>query len=156
MKPLLNANALDYVDAAYVAARLEAAGRTLLSLPASGTTPAKARAAWPEIVRAAQDVYASERLRPPVPSARAITDMDEAFTWIALLGPQAIETKRVVWLRLLVSPINGKHLWSWRRLQEALGLHRETLTIRHGRGVDRITTRLNYPRWQGTEASRLP
>ena len=150
---------LEFVDKAYVKRRLEDAGKTLMALPAHGTSPAGLRSMWPEIVRSVWDAYDASRdgpMRPPRPRAAAIDAMDEALQWIVLLGDQAVETKRIVWLRLLVWPLSGKHVWPWRKLQDKIGLHRETLELRHSRGIDRIVTHLNCPGWREPPHSSLP
>jgi hypothetical protein len=148
-----------YVDTAYVKARLEAAGKCLMALPAHGTAPAAVRSAWPQIVRSVWEAYDATRdgpMRPPRPSAAAIDAMDEAFGWLTLLGDKAVETKRIIWLRLMIWPLSGKHLWPWRKAAAAVGLHRETLELRHGRGIGRIVTRLNCPGWKEPPGGGLP
>ena len=149
---------VEYVDAAYVTRRLEAAGTTLMCLPANGTAPAALKAAWPEIVRSALEIstFPDGHPRPPRPSAQAITAMDEAFTWLALLGNGAVQTKRLLWMRLMIWPMSDKHLFSWRKIAKSTGLHRDVLTLRHARGIDRIVTRLNCQDWKPLPGSDLP
>jgi len=149
---------LEAVDREYVTVRLEEAGRTLMALPAHGTAPAGMRVAWPEIVRSVWDAYdwTGAPVRPPRPTGAAIDAMDEAFGWIPLIGAQAVETKRLVWLRLLLWPLSGSHVWPWARLAKVIGLHRDTLMLRHGRGIDRIVTRLNVPAWVERPGAELP
>jgi len=150
---------LDHVDTAYVTARLEAAGATLMALPAHGAAPAGIRSAWPDIVRSVWDAYKAERqglMRPPRPSGAAIDAMDEAFAWISLLGPQAIHSERLIWMRLMVWPLSGKHRFSWRKIAEITGLHRDVLVLRHRRGIERMVTRINCPSWRPPSGSDLP
>jgi hypothetical protein len=151
-------NGLEYVDACYVKARLENAGATLLSLPATGTAPSRYKVAWPEMVQAVWDAYKPDGDDPrlPVPSAQAITAMDEAFQWIPLVGEHALQTKRLIWLRLLVHPLSEKHLWGWRKLERMTGLHRTTMALRHSRGIDRLVTRLNNPAFVERSGNALP
>src|ERR1700734_1419122 len=95
---------LEFVNAAYVQRRLDGAGKTLVSLPATGTLPAKYKVAWPEAVQAITGVRDFDPDAVGVisrPSAAAITAMDEAFRWVALAGDGAVQTKRLIWLRLL-------------------------------------------------------
>ncbi|PPQ30578.1 DUF6362 family protein [Rhodopila globiformis] len=150
----------DVIDADYVKVRLEEAGACLLALPSRGTLPAGYRTAWPEIVRAVEawfSAVADGPQRPPAPSPRKISEMDEVyFTWLPLVSPGAVQTRQLLWLRSLVNPVNDKHLWPWRRLQDRLGLNRETLARYHSNGIDRIVTKLNNPDWKSSMGSELP
>ena len=156
--PITRPGGLEYVDAAYLKTRLEEAGQTLLALPGTGTRPSQYKVAWPEMVQQVWEAAKSDEdeARYPVPSAAAITSMDEAFRWIPLIGEHAVQTKRLIWLRLLVRPMSEKHLWSWRKLENRLGLNRETLALRHARGLDRMVTRLNCPDWKQPVDGALP
>ncbi len=139
---------LSYYTAEYVTVRLEQAGRTLLSLPNRGCLPAGLRSNWPSFAHAAMEAYGygTVQVRPPVPRARAISEMDEAYGWVGLVT--IIEHRHLIWLRSFVHPISGRHLWSWRKLMRRFGIHRDTLAAWHGRGVDRIVTRLNAPHYR--------
>lgn len=132
-------------DAALVIHRLEEAGATLLALPARGLRPADARAAWPEVVHEAAEAYGytGERLRPAVPSAAHITRMDEALRWVALIPPDRVVLRRIVGARSLVAPLTGRHLFSWRRLGEAVGADHRAVQRWHADGVGIIAHRLN-------------
>ena len=73
-------------DAAYVIVRLEEAGAALLSLPNSGHGTGLRKGGL-EHVRDMIEAYGwhQTQLRPPTPSARRITEMDEAYGWLALI-----------------------------------------------------------------------
>ena len=67
------------IDGAYVVARLEDAGRTLLSLPNTGYST-RMRSSALEVLRAACELEESapgKRLRLPIPSASRIGAMDQ-------------------------------------------------------------------------------
>ena len=68
------------VDASFVIARLEEAGRTLLALPGTGWST-RLRSTQFDIVRSALESYGwtTRPIRPAVPPARRITRMDEAL-----------------------------------------------------------------------------
>jgi hypothetical protein len=105
-----------------IAARLEDAGRTLLALPHSGYTTTL-RTTRLDVVAAAE-AYRSEastQLRPPMPSATAITRMDEAYTWLLLIPQDRYVLRRILGARSLVHPLTDKHLHPWRRLGTLLG-----------------------------------
>jgi hypothetical protein len=145
-------------DRLFVKAHLAAAGGTLIALPATGTMPSRYRVAWPEIVRSVEDL--AEKIegddgRPATPTAQAISEMDAAIAWVALLG-NATQTRRLVWLRLMVNPLTDRYIWSWRKLEDRIGLNKDTLMRRHANGLDRIVTRLNHPDWRWSPADDLP
>lgn len=139
---------LPFYTVEYVLARLELAGSTLIALPGTGCLPAGMKSNWPDFARQAIEAYGytEARVRPPVPRARAITEMDEAFAWVGLVDD--VRTRRLLLLRALVDPITDRHRWSWRRLDSSFGIHRDTLRLWHGRGIGRIVTRLNDPSWR--------
>ena len=147
---------LEYVDAPYVIGRLEKAGQTLIALPGTGTRPAAYRVMWPEFWTAVEDMAAAEKTRYPVPSAAAITAMDEAFRWIELIPLASIRTRQLILLRLLVQPISDKHVWSWRKLEGRFGMGKDALILRHGRGIGRIVTLLNMPDFIPLPGESLP
>lgn len=98
----------------YVIAALERAGQTLLSLPIAGARPAGFRSNMPEIVRQVAEAYGAdpEEMRPATPSARAISEMDEALNWVSLIPQDKFVLRRVIQCRALVSPRTGRHVYS--------------------------------------------
>lgn len=132
-------------DAALVIYRLEEAGATLLALPTRGLRPADAGAAWPDVVHQAAEAYGytGEQIRPAVPSAAAITRMDEALRWVGLIPDQRRVLRRIVGARSLIAPLTGRHLFSWRRIGETIGADHRAVQRWHAEGIDTITSRLN-------------
>ena len=130
-----SANA-ELVDAAWVVARLEEAGRTLLALPGTGYST-RLRTSSLDIVRTAMEAYGSEvgRARPSVPSAAHITRMDEALGWIPLIPQDRYVLRRIVGARCLVSPVTGRALYSWRRLGGLLGADHKAVQRWHAQGI---------------------
>jgi hypothetical protein len=127
------------LDATTVIARLEEAGRTLLALPHSGPSTRMRVSMW-EVVRSAIEGYGweSARVRPPVPQAAQITQMDEALGWIRLIPPDRYVLRRIVGARALVHPLTEKHLYPWRRLGAALGADHKAVQRWHAQGIDLI------------------
>lgn len=126
-------------------ARLEEAGATLLALPMGTGARADLRTSrWP-VVRAAVDAYgwSGQRLRPAIPQAAAITRMDEALSWIGLIPQENYVLRRIVGARALVSPLTGKHLFTWRRLGTALGADARAVRRWHAKGITAILAALN-------------
>lgn len=125
------------VDAGYVVARLEDAGRTLISLPNTGYSP-RMRSSALEVLRAAcqpEEASPSKRLRLPVPSAARIGAMDEAWSWLGLIPADRYVLRRIVGARALVSPTTERHLFSWRRLGGLLGADHRAVQRWHAEGI---------------------
>ncbi len=124
------------VDAAFIIARLEEAGATLLALPSSGySTRLKVSHldVMQEVCEAAGD--AEGPIRPPVPSASRITRMDEALGWIVLIPRDRTVLRRIVGARSLVSPVTERHLFSWRRLGGVMGADHKAVQRWHAQGI---------------------
>ncbi|MGH7101869.1 MAG: DUF6362 family protein [Acetobacteraceae bacterium] len=125
--------------------RLEEAGATLLALPMGTGAPADLRTSkWP-VVRAAMDAYgwSGARLRPAISTAATISRMDEALGWIGLIPQEKYVLRRIVGARALVSPLTGKHLFTWRRLGTALGADARAVRRWHEKGIAAILAALN-------------
>ena len=77
--------------------RFEEAAWTLRRLPEKDR-PRGFHSAWPEVVRDPKQAYGYDEGKPMrvVPSAAAITRMEECFDWLLWLDP---EDARIVWLR---------------------------------------------------------
>ncbi len=132
------------VDAETVIVRLEEAGHTLLCLPRTGPTTAL-RQTRHQFVAEALEAYAADpaRPRPPVPPATRITRMDQALAWIPLIPVDRLVLRRIVGCRCLVSPLTGRHLFSWRRLARLLGADHKAIQRWHANGIDTIVATLN-------------
>lgn len=122
-----------------VVARLEAAGRTLLALPMSGHRLG-VRSGGLEFMREAIEAYgwSGVTVRPAAPSAKAITQMDEALSWLSLIPGDQLVVRRVVGCRALVHPVTGRHLHSWRALGAVLGVNHHQARRWHERGIHAI------------------
>lgn len=133
--------------AEYVVATFERAGQTLLSLPITGSRPAGYRSNMPEIVRQFAEAYGTteEELRPATPSARAISEMDEVFSWVSLIPADRFVVRRVVQCRALVNPLTGRHLYSWAKLGKHLRCDFRAAQRWHAEGIATIVARLNRP-----------
>ena len=134
-----------FVDAEMVVARLEDAGRTLLSLPRTGPTTGLRQTRHQFVAEALEAYGASEhgRVRPPVPSASQITRMDQALAWIPLISSDQLVLRRIVGCRALVSPMIGRHLYSWRRLARLIGADHKAIQRWHTTGINVIVDTLN-------------
>lgn len=128
----------------WVVARLEEAGATLLALPNTGPSTRMARSGL-DWVRSAAESYGMghAKLRPAIPSAAQITRMDRALAWIPRIPEDKYVLRRVVGARSLVNPMNGRHLYSWRRLGEAVGADHKAVQRWHGQGIETIVRILN-------------
>jgi hypothetical protein len=119
-----------------VTARLEDAGSTLLAMPSRGYTTHMRQMRF-DIVHTALEAYgwAPPALRAPVPSAAAISAMDEAFAWLKLIPEASFVLRRIIGARALVHPITKRHLYSWRRLAAMLGADHKSVQRWHGSGI---------------------
>ena len=133
------------LDAESAIARLEEAGRAILSLPQSGySTRLRIGAIQP--IRSALESYgwdASPRLRPPMPDAATITRMDEAFGWIALIPEDRYVLRRIVGCRALVSPLTERYLYPWRKIAALLGADHKAIQRWHAQGIDMLVAAVN-------------
>lgn len=135
----------DDVDAAFVTAVLEDAGRTLIALPMpKNGMPAELRAGWPDVVHDFAEAYgwltSAEDNRPARPSVKAIRRMDMAYDWLWLVSD--VRKRRIVFARSLVHPISDKHRFSYYRLARMSGMHPETIRQWHKAGVEEIARSL--------------
>lgn len=127
------------IDAAWVTAQLEQAGMTLLALPGTGWTT-RLKTSNLEIVRTAAESYgwSEQRMRPPIPSAARISEMDEILGWISLIPLERYVLRRIVGARSLVHPLTEKHLFPWRRLGTVLGADHKAIQRWHKEGIEII------------------
>ncbi len=82
-------------------------------------------------------------MRASVPSAAAITAMDEAFGWLRLIPDNSFVLRRILGARSLVHPLTGRHLFTWRRLAAVLGADHRSVKRWHDNGVKILMTSLN-------------
>lgn len=127
------------MSAEEIVARLEAAGATLLALPGRGYSTALRQMKF-DIVHTALEAYGWEAAvaRPPVPSAAAISAMDEAFGWLTIIPEGRYVLRRIVGARALVHPLTERHLYPWRRLGAMLGADHKSVQRWHGQGIGMI------------------
>ncbi len=64
--------------------------------------------------------------------------MDEALGWITLIPQERYVIRRIVGARALVSPVTERHLYSWRRLGEAVGADHKAVQRWHAQGIDML------------------
>jgi len=123
--------------------RLEAAGATLLAMPAQGYSTAMRQMRF-DIVHTALEAYGWQNaaMRPPVPAAEAISEMDEAFGWLGLIPEQSYLLRRILGARALVHPLTGRHLYPWRRLATLVGADHKSVQRWHRNGVKMLVAAL--------------
>jgi len=120
--------------------RLEEAGATLLALPQRGMGPQLRQVRWPETAQEKSEntragATISARLRAPAPSATEISRMDETYGWIGLIPQERVVLRRIVHARSLVSPLTGRHIYSWRKVGTLLGTDHRAIQRWHLDGL---------------------
>ena len=68
--------------------------------------------------------------------------MDEALSWIQLIPQENYVLRRIVGARAMVSPLTGRHLFSWRRLGGLLGADARAVRRWHAKGIAIILSQL--------------
>jgi hypothetical protein len=136
MQPPLREPLQASLQAAEIVARLEAAGATLLAMPSHGYSTQLRQMKF-EIVHTALEAYGweSARARAAMPSAADISQMDEAFGWLALIPEARHVLRRILGARALVHPLTQRHLYPWRRLATLLGADHKSVQRWHQQGV---------------------
>ncbi len=134
------------ISAEEIVLRLEEAGATLLAMPNTGPST-RLRQMRFDVVQTAIEAYGweSERLRAPAPDAAAISAMDEAFGWLALIPEPKFILRRILGARALIHPLTRRHLFPWRRLAAAVGADHKSVQRWHRDGVDLLLVRLGTP-----------
>lgn len=124
------------VTAEDIVAQFEAAGATLLALPGRGYST-QMRTMRFDVVHSALDAYGWQHaaVRPPMPSAAAISQMDETFSWLTLIPESQYVMRRIVGARALVHPVTLRHLFPWRRIGTMLGADHKSVQRWHGQAV---------------------
>jgi hypothetical protein len=131
------------MDAKTVIARLEEAGRTLLAIPAaSRLEKIRVSARFVGLRSSLEDVgYSSAKMKRHV-DASSIDRMDETLAWLLLIPDDRYVLRRIVGVRLLVSPLTQKHLYPWRRLAAIMGADHVAVQRWHCQGIDLIVAGL--------------
>ena len=127
----------------WIEARFEAAGATLLALPGKGYST-RLRTARLDVIHNALDAYGWQgaAVRLPMPSAAAISEMDEVFGWLRLIPESKHVLRRIVGARALVHPVTLRHLFPWRRIGQMLGADHKSVQRWHGQALEMMLARL--------------
>jgi len=135
--PIVSIKTIPGLTAEEMVARFEAAGATLLALPGKGYST-QIRTMRFDVVQSAADAYGWQNaaVRPPVPSAAAIDQMDEAFGWLTLIPETKYVMRRIVGARALVHPVTLRHLFPWRKIGAMLGADHKSVQRWHGQAVE--------------------
>jgi len=133
------------IDAAFVVAHLEAAGKTLLALPHTGFSP---RMRTNAVFSVASDCgwFSGSAAKCPRPMPQAIDAMDNTLMWLTYIPDSMHVLRRVVGARSLVNPLTDRHLYSWRKLGTFLDADHKTVQRWHAQGIGCIVNALNRQR----------
>jgi len=124
-------------DAEEIAARLAAAGETLAALPGTGCRPHGLHTMWPTFLADPQVSFpcGADEERCPAPTPAAISAMDEALGWVALIPHDMVRERRIVLTRA-----QG---WSWHRIGAEAGMSHEGARKAHKTAMRRLAATLN-------------
>ncbi len=129
------------MTADYAVRRIEHAGATLRCLRIRSPSTLLARGRIEIVQEVASDMVMDRtRLAYPVPSARDVSLMDEALSWISLIPNQV--KRRVVSMRSQFDPYQEKNIISWRRCGDIIGADHKTIRVWHGQAIDLIARAL--------------
>jgi hypothetical protein len=138
-----NVKRIPGLTAEQIVSLFEAAGATLLALPGQGYST-RMRTMRLDVVHSALDAYGWQNaaLRPPMPSAAAISQMDEVFGWLALVPESKYVLRRILGARALVHPLTLRHLFPWRRIGQMLGADHKSVQRWHAQAVEMLLDEL--------------
>ena len=136
-----------------IVARLEDAGRTLMTLPMPARgMPAGPRTAWPEYMQKYWDVFghadeddnqdrreAQAHLINQVrvqASQKAVDRLDEVLGWLWYI--EVSRHRRTVVARMLTHPVSERPVNSWKQIAKAMGADRRTVQRWYEGGIEQI------------------
>lgn len=125
-----------------VIARLEGAGTALMGLPSNSPKLAAKVASYgytPELIKGFNDAV-GDRTARLTPNQRQITEMDEAFGWLAFIPVRM--KRRIVAARSMVTPQRQTVLFSWRDIGKMVGADYHACQTWHAQGINDILREL--------------
>lgn len=132
-------------DVSVIKDELEWAGKVLLAMKLPRVGPREFKSNWPATAPDPQVAYgySEAELNPPPPPGTDIVRMEQVLAWVQYIPDPKI--RRVVHARSLVSPVNDRYLFPWRRIAKLLKTDRRTLLAWHRQGLGWIRRRGNPP-----------
>lgn len=121
---------------------LEWAGARLIAMPGGHIGPRDTGVFWPEYDRDRHEVLQFRgrlRLRAVAPNKDEIAIVDEILLLPNLCSE--IRIRRVLHVRSLVHPLNGRHLYPWRRIAKLLATDHKQIKRWHVRGLEEVTAK---------------
>ncbi len=136
-----------------IVARLEDAGRTLMTLPMPARgMPAGSRSAWPDYMQNFWDVFghadeadnedrreAQAHLINTVrvqASQKAVDRLDEVLGWLWYI--ETPRHRRAVAARMLTHPVSERPVYSWKKIAKTMGADARTVRRWYLGGVEAI------------------
>ena len=121
----------------------EWAGSKLLALRVKSPAPAGPQSCWPDYADEPNQAYGytGERVRPAIPRAAEINLMDQIFELTALISEPHI--RRIIHARSLVTPVLGRHLYSWPKIALMLHCNKQTAARYYFNGLAQIGRRIS-------------
>lgn len=118
-----------------VAIYFEDAVRTLAALPGGGRSTALARCRLEVVYDPAENYgWSDAPVRPPMPSARKISEMEEVLRWLGHIPHEKFVLRRVVALRAVTHFATGKPM-PWKHVGLKVGAHYLAVQTWHGQAI---------------------
>lgn len=124
---------------------LEWAGAKLIAMPGRREGPSGPKVIWPEYNRNTFEILKFRGTLSPRAAAPNKDEIDVVDK--ILLFPNVCSdplTRRILHVRALVHPINGRHLYPWRRIGKLLRTDHKTVKRRHQHGLLEAVDKIPY------------
>ena len=113
------------------------AALALARLPRCAVGPRTPRSGWPQVVRSYWECYGREAARSPRLAATA-RQIDWLDTLLAAIWRLRTADRAVLLMRLLIHPVDGRNIYSWRAVGRVLDENHETAKARFGRAREAL------------------
>lgn len=138
------------MNADYIKAKLESAGRTMMMLPPEGTRPQGYASGWPDILREFADMIEAPKENTVTPiraTLEQMNELNEVEGWIVALSTHCRE-HRIPWVAKTVAtaclhwPVSERRVYSWSKLARKMHVTPPTIKNWYDDGIRIIGSRL--------------
>jgi len=118
---------------------LEWAGARLIAMPGRRIGPAAPKVIWPDYSQETFQVLehrGAMSVKVAAPSSKEIPIVDEILILPNVCSRDYV--RRVLHVRSLVHPLNGRYLYKWTRIAELLDVKPRTIKMWHRQGLEEV------------------